>query len=227
MASNVLEVVLQEARQLRWLNLVVVNLRILIGFAFLPASLKKILGQPFTDPENVGIFHEFVQVFHATGGFYQFVGVMQFMAAVLLMTQRFATLGAMLMLPIVVAITALCWSTAGLPTTIVVTLMSLGTVGLLLWDFQKWRGVFSAEQQEESIRIAPAAEVIERGLWQRCGLAIVLVYLLACALQGGVYRPRGVELDNPAFYLLPLIALFPIVTWLVDRARCQPGADKP
>jgi hypothetical protein len=48
---------------------------------------------------------------------------------------------------------------------------------------------------------------------------MVLVYVAVTLSQGGVYRPRGVELDNPAFYLLPVMVLFPIATWLVDRAR--------
>lgn len=208
-----------KARQLRWLHLCVVNLRILIGFAFLPASLKKLLGQPFTDPEKTGVFHEFLHAFHEVGGFYHFVGAVQLLAAVLLMTQRFAAVGAALALPMLGAISALCWSSAGLPTTTVVTLMTIGTVGLLLWDVQRWRAIFASDEEGLRIDILPAAPVIDRRLWQRCGIAILLVYLGTALAQGGIYRPRGIELDNPAFYLLPLITLLPIVTWRVDRAR--------
>src|SRR5512139_2368927 len=101
---------LTRLRRKRWAHLVVVNLRILIGFAFLPAALKKILDQPFTDPANTGRFHDFLDAFHATGWFYQFVGVAQLCAAVLLCTQRFALAGAFVALPILTAITAFCWS---------------------------------------------------------------------------------------------------------------------
>ena len=76
----------------------------LIGFAFIPAGLKKLLGQPFTDPTNTGVFHDFLHAFHSTGLFYQFVGALQLTAAVLLITQRHATLGAVLIAPILVAI---------------------------------------------------------------------------------------------------------------------------
>ena len=56
-------------------------------------------------------------------------------------------------------------------------------------------------------------------MWQYCGWTILGVYLLGFVLHGGVYRPRGVEWGNPAFYLLPTIALIPVVTWFVERRR--------
>ena len=59
---------LARMRAARWCNLCVVNLRFLIGFAFVPAALKKVLGQPFTDPTNHGPFHDFLHGFYATGG---------------------------------------------------------------------------------------------------------------------------------------------------------------
>ena len=77
----------------RWSHLAVANLRILLGFAFVPAGLKKVLYQPFTDPQNTGAFHDFLYAFYATGAFYTFVGGIQLIIAVLLMTQTFATLG--------------------------------------------------------------------------------------------------------------------------------------
>ena len=214
-----------RARERRGANLLVVNLRILIGFAFIPAGLKKVLGQPFTDPQNVGVFHELLHAFHATGPFYRFVGLAQLIAAVLLMTQRFATFGAALLLPIIAAITVLCWSTAGIPTITTATLMLLGIIGLLLWDLQKWRAIFSDDECAASFELDPIAPVIDSQLWRWCGLGILAIYLVVCAVQGGIYRPRGLELDNPAFYLFPSIILFPVVTWLIDRARYRRRND--
>ena len=122
------------ARRQAWMHGVVIVLRYLIGFAFLPAGLKKVLGQPFTDPANSGRFHDFLHAFHATGGFYRFVGVVQLTAAALLLTQRFALLGALLALPVITAIAAFCWSTGVVPTAVVATLMMLGTAALVVWD---------------------------------------------------------------------------------------------
>jgi len=214
-----LDRLLHRARATRWVHLVVVNLRIFIGFAFVPAGLKKVLGEPFTAPENVGVFHEFLHAFLATGAFYPFVGAAQLLSATLLMTQRFATLGAALLLPIVTAIMVFCWSTATHFTAGIVTLIFLGTVGLLLWDVHKWRGVFASDRRDAEIRIVAPAPTVDLGLWARCGGAVLALYLSVCAYSGGIYRPRGVELDTPAFWVFPVMLLLPITTFVIDRAR--------
>lgn len=211
----------RRARQIRWINVAVVNLRFLIGFAFVPSALKKILDQPFTDPANQGRFHEFLHAFHATGWFYPFVGVMQIIAATLLFTQRFATIGALIALPILSAITAFCWSTQVYPTATVATMMWLGTLGLVLWDLDKWRGIFARDDRATTVTIEPVAAPIDLTLWSRCGLAILVVYLGSAIARGGVYRPRGIELDEPAFYVLPVVMLLPLVTFVIDQRRAR------
>lgn len=205
----------------RFAGLAVVNLRILLGFAFVPAGLKKLIGEPFTDPANSGVFHEFLHGFYATGPFYSFVGAMQLLAAVLLMTQSWASLGAALMLPIITAITAFCWSTAVYPTASVATLMWLGTVGLLLWDGPRWRWLFASATKDSGERAAPETPAINADLrlWRGCGLAILGVYGASCVAFGGVYRPRGAAPDSPAFYVMPAIALLPLVALFLERRR--------
>jgi uncharacterized membrane protein YphA (DoxX/SURF4 family) len=209
-------------RRQRWATLSVIALRILIGFAFVPAGLKKILGQPFTDPANHGRFHDFLHAFRETGGFYHSVGALQLVAATLLMTQRFATLGAFVALPILTAIGAFCWSTAGVPTTTVVTLMWLGTIGLMLWELEGWRGLLrpgGATPRATEPRAAEPAPVVEWVLWERCGAAILAAYLGATLLAGEIYRPRGLELSTPSFYLLVALPVIPLVTYVLERRR--------
>jgi uncharacterized membrane protein YphA (DoxX/SURF4 family) len=214
--------VLHRLRRKRWANLAVVNLRILLGFAFLPAGLKKVIGQRFTDLANHGPFHDFLHAFYDTGLFYSFVGALQLVAALLLMTQRFALLGALLAFPIFTAILAFCWSTGVVFTAVMVTLMWSATVGLLIWDSERLRPLVQlswAQPGGEGAPTAPIDPPIDLSLWARCGWAIFLLYLATCGLAGGVYRPRGVELDQPAFYVLPSIALIPVVTYFLDRRR--------
>lgn len=210
-------------RSARWATLCVVNLRILIGFAFLPSGLKKLLDQPFTDPHNTGRFHEFLHAFHATGWFYQFVGTVQLVAATLLITQRFATVGAFLAMPVITTITMFCWSTGVVPTAIVATLMCLGTAGLLVWDLPRWHLVFAADDARASTARFPdptrGQPVIDMRLWQACGIAIVALYFGACLAMGGVYRPKGMDLHHPAFYVMPAILLLPVVTLILDQRR--------
>lgn len=210
-----------RARRTRWVNVFVVNLRFLIGFAFVPAALKKVLDQPFTDPSNHGRFHDFLHGFYATGWFYQFVGIMQLVAAVLLFTQRFATAGALVALPILTAITAFCWSTQVYPTATIATLMWLGTIGLLIWDIHKWRGVFASDRERHELRIEPLTAPIDLTLWARCGLAILVLYLGTALVRGGVYRPKTIDFSEPAFYVLPAVMLLPIITFVIDQRRVR------
>jgi hypothetical protein len=198
-----------RAHGARWANLFAINLRFLIGFAFLPAGLKKVLGEPFTDPQSTGPFHDFLHAFHATGAFYRFVGVVQLAIAVLLLTQRFAAAGAVLALPVITAIMVFCWSTLVIPTATVVTLMFAAVVGLVAWDLDRWTRWPGAG------RLSPAPPVSRA--WQLCGAAILAVYLGACLATGEIYRPRGVRPDDLRFYIFPAIALLPVATYLLDR----------
>jgi hypothetical protein len=206
---------LQRLRSTRAANLLVINVRILIGFAFLPAALKKVMAQPFTDPANTGAFHEFLHAFHATGPFYQFVGVMQLVAALLLSTQYFALAGAFIALPILTAICVFVWSTIGLtPTAVVASLMLFGVLGLLVWDVDRWGAVFGQWRTAE-----PVPSPVPLRPWMWCGAVIWALYFGLCIAHGGIYRPRGVALGDPAFYALPVIALLPVVTWFISRRR--------
>lgn len=219
--GGALETVVAAARRRRGLHLLVIQLRFLIGFAFLPAGLKKILGQPFTAVENHGRFHDFLHAFRDTGGFYHSVGALQLVAAALLITQRFALLGALVALPILTAILALCWSTAGIPTTVVVTLMWGGTIGLVLWDVRKWRDVVSADHAAlaSTPLVVDAVAPVVHGLWAACGVAIIGLYLAMTVLAGEIYRPRGMEWSVPSFYLLVAMPLLPFATWIYERRR--------
>lgn len=209
-----LDALIERLRGRRWANLLVANLRIAIGFAFVPAGLTKLLGRPFTDAANRGVFHDFLHAFLATDGFYRWVGAMQLASAVLLMTQRRATLGAAVALPIATAIMVFCWSTARAPTVTVTTLMVLGLVALLLWDVRTWRGVVT--DRAPPPRVTHALP-IDRALWAWCGVAVIATYLGLCLVVGDVYRPRRPTPDSAAYYVLPAIALLPVATWLVER----------
>ncbi len=198
----------------------VANLRILLGFAFVPAGLKKVIYQPFTDPQNTGAFHEFLHSFYATGVFYQFVGGVQLLIAVLLMTQTFATLGALMALPVITAITVFCWSTGVIPTATVATMMLAGTLALIAWDMDRWLTIvfphFHALPADET-----ASSLIDLALWRACGIGILAVYGISCLLYGGVYRPKGMDLSHPAFYALFLVLLFPVGTLFLEQRRCS------
>lgn len=210
--------VVERARRRRGLHLFAANLRIFIGFAMLPAGLKKVLGEPFTDPGNTGPFHDFLHAFHDTGFFYPFVGLTQVLVALLLMTQRFALIGAMLLLPVLTTILVFCWSTAVYPTASVVTLMWLGNVGLLLWDIERWRGVIGRAGVEgpRAGAVTEDERLVVRH-WAWAGFLVFALYGLSALVYGGIYRPRGFEAHEPAFWVLVALLAVPVTTGLIER----------
>jgi len=210
-------------RRTPWLAVVVA--RIFLAFAFVPAGLKKVLGQPFTDPSKTGAFHEFLHAFHATGGFYSFVGSVQLFAAALLLSQRFASVGAALFAPILSVILVFCWSTEVYPTATVVTLMWLTTLALLTWDVDRWRALLRAPGAKSEAREAKSLP-LSLGLWAGCGLTVTGLYLLVCAVTGEIYRPRGAEWSKPQFYVFPLMLALVVATWALDRARWRKGLGR-
>lgn len=223
--GQLLENLIVCVRRRRWPHLCVVILRIFLAFAFVPAGLKKVLYQPFTDPQNTGPFHEFLHAFYATGAFYQFVGALQLTAALLLLSQRFAAAGTLIFTPILAVILVFCWSTEVYPTAVAVTLMFVAAVGLLVWDIAKWRGLIWSQDEERVIRIAHEPALIDLKLWAGCGLLVTALYLLTCLAEGEVYRPRGVELDRAVFYVFPLMLLSGVVTFIIDEVRYRRASD--
>lgn len=219
-----------QLRSQRWAALLVVNLRLLLGFAFLPAGLKKVLGQRFTEATNVGPFHDFLHAFYATGVFYRFVGALQLTVALLLMTQTFGTLGALLALPIFTAITVLCWSTGAVFTGVMTTLMWLATLLVALWEYERFIGVlvpgFRAGTPADDASVSVGRSPVDLRAWRWCGVAVLVLYLGSCALAGGVYRPRGLDLGRAEFYVFPLIACLPLLTWVWER-RSKTTTERP
>jgi hypothetical protein len=64
---------------------------------------------------------------------------------------------------------------------------------------------------------------VDIALWGRCGLSIYAGYLAMTAIAGEVYRPRGVELHRPAFYLLFALPLAPLTTYLIEKRKLNAG----
>ena len=205
-------------RRRRGAHLAVINLRILLAFAFLPAGIKKVLHQPFTDSTNHSRFHDFLHAFLATGWFYQFVGVLQLLVAVLLFSQRFTLAGAALALPIITAIVAFTWSTAVPFTATVATLMLLGVVALLLWELPRWRPLLNGEAAAPALSATPTS-LVNLTYWRICGLLIVLTYLGLCIFSGGVYRPRPGAAHDAAFWIMSALPALPLATWVIERKR--------
>src|SRR5688572_13487211 len=120
-----------------WLQLFTVFTRVLLGIAFIPPSVKKILHQPFTVLPDSNLVGHYFNALLQTGFYYEFLGWGQLIAAVLLLIPRTAHLGALMFLPIIVNIAVLTSSVGFAGTWLITILMSLAAAWLVVWEYDR------------------------------------------------------------------------------------------
>lgn len=116
---------------------IIIHLRYLVGFAFFPSGLVKVMGERFTrisTDEPIGYFFE---ALYQSGFYWNFLGLAQVTAGILLMTQRFATLGALMFLAILSNIWIITISLSFEGTWVITSLMMVAVIILLIWDKHK------------------------------------------------------------------------------------------
>lgn len=97
-------------RQNRWLWLFTLGTRLLLVAGFLGPGYVKITGERFTDLHNNQPMGHYLQALFETGYYYTFIGILQILAAILLLFPRTVILGVMIYLPIILNICILSWS---------------------------------------------------------------------------------------------------------------------
>ncbi len=122
-----------------FLRVFTIAVRVLLVLAFVPSGLVKIMGEPFTTLPVSDPVGYFFAGFFSPRGYYQFVGVAQWVAGGLLLIPRTVTLGALLYLPIIVNIfvitVAIGPAFAG--TRVITGAMLIANVYLLCWDWDR------------------------------------------------------------------------------------------
>lgn len=117
--------------------------RILLSFAFVPSGLKKLLGERFTilGVDNpVGFFFE---ALYQTGWYWNFLGFMQLLVAILLLIPKTTFLAALMYLPIIINILVIVIAMHFRGTPIIASLMLLANIYLLFWDYKKVKQIVS------------------------------------------------------------------------------------
>ena len=123
------------------LRLFTAFLRPLLGLAFIPPSIPKILHQPFTMLPKSNPVGAYFGALYETGYYYDFIGWSQLLAAILLLIPRTSHLGALLFLPIILNITVLTNSVGFRGTWLVTILMFLACLYLVCWDYPRWKSI--------------------------------------------------------------------------------------
>ena len=124
-----------------WAQIFIIYTRYLIGGAFVFASIIKIKGNRFTSEsgaENpIDSAWHFFETMYQSGLYWKFIGLGQLLAGFLLMTQRFAKLGALVNFPIILNIFVITLSYYFAFTPVVTGLMLLANLMLILWDWNE------------------------------------------------------------------------------------------
>lgn len=121
----------------------VIYLRYLLGGAFVYSGIGKAMGGRFIQAGSLQIppqgmtLDVFFETLYRTGIWWQFLGYSQVIAGLLLATQRFSSLGALLFLPISLNIFMITISMDFHATPFLTGSIVLANIGLLCWDFAK------------------------------------------------------------------------------------------
>ncbi|MCY4025010.1 MAG: DoxX family membrane protein [Acidobacteria bacterium] len=149
--------------------------RILLAAGFIPTGLVKLLGQRFTTLPDTTPIGAFFESMYQTGLFWNFIGAVQVVAGVLLLTRRHAHLGALLFLPVIASINAINLALGFGLSTIITSLMLLAASYLCCWDYDRFRSLFTTGPFEPRHRIP--TQTLDR--WERLGFILFAISLLA------------------------------------------------
>lgn len=171
--------------QKKWAIVFVIYLRYLIGGAMVFSSLIKIKGGRFTSEDGISApinsaWHLF-ETLYQSGLYWKFLGWSQLITGMLLMTQLFATLGAVALFPIVLNIFIITISYYFAFTPLITGLLLLASIFLLLWDYQKFSPFFRASSPQINYSVFANTKIEFNKLWCRLGLVLFLftvIYVL-------------------------------------------------
>lgn len=165
-----------KLRNNRTLSFMIIGIRFLVGFAFIPSGLKKLLGERFTSIGTDNPIGYYFEAMYRTGFYWEFLGFCQLLTAFLLFTQKFATLGALMFFSIILNICVLTISMHFTGTWIITSLMLFAATVLLAWDWNKLKPILGLKISETHDYKEPSYK------WQAAGLLLFVLLILASVL---------------------------------------------
>jgi uncharacterized membrane protein YphA (DoxX/SURF4 family) len=131
-----------SAKGNRWFKYFTIFCRVALAAGFIPAGFVKIMGERFTSLSVNHPMGHYLEALSLTGYYYPFIGVVQVLAALMLLVPRTATLGALLYLPVILNITILSLAVRFDGSLFTAPLMVMANLYLLCWDYDKLRLIF-------------------------------------------------------------------------------------
>lgn len=131
-----------RVRSNKWYRYFTYFCRVALAAGFLPSGMQKVMGERFTVLANEHPMGAFLEAIFHTGYYYTFVGVMQVLAAILLLIPRTALLGAFIYFPIILNICILSYAVRFDGSMFTAPLMVLACLYLICWDYHKFKFIF-------------------------------------------------------------------------------------
>jgi hypothetical protein len=198
------------------LTLLVWLTRYLLAFAFIPSGMKKILGQRFTSISTDNPIGYFFEALFRTGMYWNFLGWGQLIAAVLMMTQVFATLGNLIFFFIIANIFFITVSMHFTGTWLIALLMLFASTSLLLWDANRLQSIISEKgilEMNKDVILTEASK-----LWQISGL-LLFVLSVSYTLIDNMITSYHLQLFLVFFIGMILTVIVTIIIELRNRKQ--------
>ncbi len=131
----------------RWYWLFSIFCRLSLSYAFLMAGIVKIVGERFAS--GLSAIHPmgaYLEALHHTGYYYTFIGIVQVIAAILLLIPKTVLLGALLYFPIILNICILSFAVRFEGSLVTSPLMVLANLFLLIWNYDKLKYILPFKQ---------------------------------------------------------------------------------
>ena len=141
------------------------------------------------------------ETLYQSGIYWKFIGISQLLSPFLLMTQRFATLGAVVFFPIILNIFIITTSYDFQGTTYITALMLLANIALLVWDWPKLKILLNFPMNNYQTN----PNLVNKKLWEVCGLAL---FIFTATWRSFINSFRDVLIWILISLLIGLVTLF-------------------
>jgi DoxX. len=171
-------------KQRTFLQIFTIYLRYLIGGAFIIAAIgmgkldgsSNLINSMSAPIQDLQPIQQFFRVMAESGLYWQFIGWTQIVAGILLMTQRFAKLGALIFFGMILNIFIITLSYDFRGTPIVTGFMLLATGYLLVWDLRSLQVLLFDDVQANRVPL----KIMDQKFWGFLGvIMIVSIFVLA------------------------------------------------
>ncbi len=182
--------------------------RILLGLAFLPTGMVKLLGHRFTVLPTDNPVGYFFEAMYQSGFYWNFIGLGQVSAAILLLIPATATLGAIAFFPVILNITVVTWSVGFTGTKYITAFMLLAAIFLLCWDWDRFRSILVVPEDRPIVPSTPLVPLERFGyvLGTAAGMGVLLA-LRSLAPRAWVLPMLGVGAVAACIVLLGWVQL--------------------